>query len=178
MHSKQSHDSTDVSNSSVDSKLIENDVLLPMKWEIIWREVMVFTFTHIGAVYGIYLFFTVAKWQTCLFLLFLHIAGVLSITAGVHRLWAHKSYKAKLPLRILLAMFFTMSVHYSCITWVRHHRKHHKYSDTDADPHNSKRGFFFSHLGWLLVRKHPQVKSHFVDISDLKEDPVLRFQHK
>ena len=36
-------------------------------------------------------------------------------------------------------------------------RVHHKFSETDADPHNAKRGFFFSHVGWLLVRKHPQV---------------------
>ncbi|KAJ8730862.1 hypothetical protein PYW08_002275 [Mythimna loreyi] len=176
MHSKQNI--TQESNNSDDLKLIENDVPLPMKWEILWREVIFVTFMHFGAIYGIYAFLMVAKWQTCLFFLFLHTATTLSITAGVHRLWSHKSYKAKLPLRILLAMFFTMSVQYSGITWVRYHRKHHKYSDTDADPHNPKRGFFYAHIGWLLVRKHPQVKAHFVDISDLKEDPVLRFQHK
>lgn len=41
--------------------------------------------------------------------------------------------------------------------WVRDHRQHHKYSDTDADPHNASRGFFFSHIGWLMSKKHPLV---------------------
>ncbi|KAJ8721564.1 hypothetical protein PYW07_002339 [Mythimna separata] len=148
MHSSE-QSITDDSNRPDDSKLIENNEPLPphpMKWNLAWRDVTIITFMHIGAVYGIYLFLTAAKWQTCLFLLLLHTATMLSVTAGVHRLWTHKSYKAKLPLRILLVSFFTMAYQYSCISWVRIHRMHHKYSDTDADPHNAKRGLFFSHI--------------------------------
>lgn len=57
---------------------------------------------------------------------------------------------------------------------------HHKYSETDADPHNATRGFFFSHVGWLLVKKHPEIKAkgHNVDMTDLWSDPVLKFQKK
>ncbi len=59
-------------------------------------------------------------------------------------------------------------------------RVHHKYSDTSADPHNSKRGFFFSHIGWLMMKKHPDVKAkgQQVDMSDLEEDFVVMFQRK
>ena len=66
------------------------------------------------------------------------------------------------------------------IEWSRDHRVHHKYSETEADPHNAKRGFFFAHIGWLLVRKHPDVKEKgkHVDLSDLYADPVLRFQRR
>lgn len=66
------------------------------------------------------------------------------------------------------------------LKWVRDHRVHHKYTDTDADPHNSKRGFFFSHMGWLLIKKHPDVKriGAKVDMSDLDQDPALLFQRK
>ncbi|RWS02404.1 acyl-CoA Delta(11) desaturase-like protein [Dinothrombium tinctorium] len=65
-------------------------------------------------------------------------------------------------------------------TWCRDHRLHHKYSETDADPHNSNRGFFFSHVGWLLTKKHPDViiKGKTIDCSDLLNDPVVRFQRK
>ncbi|CAH2108178.1 unnamed protein product [Euphydryas editha] len=68
----------------------------------------------------------------------------------------------------------------SVLNWVREHRMHHKYSETNADPHNATRGFFFSHIGWLLVRKHPEIneKGHTIDLSDLWADPVLRFQKK
>jgi stearoyl-CoA desaturase (delta-9 desaturase) len=57
---------------------------------------------------------------------------------------------------------------------------HHKFSETDADPHNATRGFFFSHVGWLLVRKHPDVKEKgkTIDMSDLEADPLLKFQKK
>ncbi len=62
----------------------------------------------------------------------------------------------------------------------RDHRVHRKYSETDADPHNSKRGFFFSHMGWLMVKKHPLVikKGSQIDLSDVLNDPVVRFQRK
>lgn len=65
------------------------------------------------------------------------------------------------------------------IEWARDHRVHHKFSETDADPHNATRGFFFAHVGWLLSRRHPDVKTKgkTVDISDLTSDPILKFQH-
>lgn len=57
---------------------------------------------------------------------------------------------------------------------------HHKYSETDADPHNAKRGLFFSHVGWLLCKKHPEVisKGKGLDVSDLLNDPIVYYQKK
>uniref|UniRef100_A0A1B0GM39 Fatty acid desaturase domain-containing protein n=1 Tax=Phlebotomus papatasi TaxID=29031 RepID=A0A1B0GM39_PHLPP len=110
----------------------------------------------------------------------LYVVSGLGITAGAHRLWAHRAYKAKLPLRIILVIFNTIAFQDCAMHWARDHRVHHKFSETDADPHNATRGFFFSHIGWLLCRKHPEViaKGRNLDISDLKADPVLRFQKK
>ena len=73
-----------------------------------------------------------------------------------------------------------ISIQNSLYTWCRDHRLHHKHSDTDADPHNANRGFFFSHVGWLLVKKHPMVKEKgkTIDMSDLEADPVIMFQHR
>lgn len=66
------------------------------------------------------------------------------------------------------------------IEWARDHRVHHKFSETNADPHNAKRGFFFSHVGWLMCRKHPDVvqKGKGIDMSDLQNDKLLQFQRK
>lgn len=64
----------------------------------------------------------------------------LGITAGAHRLWAHRTYKAKLPLRIMLGIFQTMAFQNHIYEWVRDHRVHHKFTDSDADPHNASRG--------------------------------------
>lgn len=59
-------------------------------------------------------------------------------------------------------------------------RIHHKYTETNADPHNASRGLFFSHIGWVMVRKHPDVtkKGKTIDMSDLKADPIVMFQYK
>nr|ABY82110.1 stearoyl-CoA desaturase (predicted) [Callithrix jacchus] len=63
--------------------------------------------------------------------------------------------------------------------WACDHHAHHKFSETDADP-NSRRGFFFSHVGWLLVRKHPAVKEKglMLDLSDLKAEKLVMFQRR
>ena len=104
----------------------------------------------------------------------------LGIAGGAHRLWCHRSYKAKLPMRIMLMFFQTLAHQNSIYEWVRDHRVHHKFTDTDADPHNSRRGFFFSHVGWLMIKKHPDVKlkGKTIDMSDLEADPVVMFQKK
>lgn len=73
---------------------------------------------------------------------------------------------------------FTILLQNDLFEWSRDHRVHHKYSETDGDPHNATRGFFFSHMGWLLCRKHPDViaKGKLLDYTDLKNDPVIKMQ--
>lgn len=111
---------------------------------------------------------------------FYALLGGHGITMGAHRLWAHKTYKANLPLRIILAFCQTLAFQNHIYEWVRDHRVHHKFTDTDADPHNSQRGFFFSHMGWLIIKKHKDVmvRGATVDMSDLKQDGVVMFQKK
>lgn len=70
------------------------------------------------------------------------ILGGLSgfgVTGGAHRFWTHRSYKATTPLRVILMLCFTLAGQNSIYEWVRDHRVHHKFSETDADPHNSNR---------------------------------------
>ncbi|XP_075974459.1 acyl-CoA Delta-9 desaturase-like [Anticarsia gemmatalis] len=150
------------------------------QWRIVWRNVALFSFLHLAAVYGLYLFLFKIMWRTNLYVCCLIYFSGLGITAGAHRLWSHKSYKARLPLQILLVIFNTIALQDAVVDWVREHRMHHKYSETDADPHNAKRGFFFSHIGWLLIRKHPDIKAkgHTIDLEDVRNDPVLKFQKR
>jgi len=74
-------------------------------------------------------------------------------------------------------LFTNASFQNNIYDWVRDHRVHHRYTDTDADPHNSNRGFFFSHIGWLLMKKHPEVirRGRQVDMSDVLADPIATF---
>ncbi|CAG9133569.1 unnamed protein product [Plutella xylostella] len=152
----------------------------PRKFEVVYFNLLTFGFAHLSWAYGVYLIFTAAKWQTTLFALAYGIAGGLGITAGAHRLWAHRTYKAKMPLQIILMILNTIAFQNTAMDWVRDHRLHHKYSDTDADPHNATRGFFYSHVGWLLVKKHPEVRRRgkLIDMSDIRNNPVLDFQKR
>ncbi|XP_076628649.1 acyl-CoA Delta-9 desaturase isoform X2 [Colletes latitarsis] len=156
------------------------DVTPTYKWNIVWRNVIAFIYLHLGALYGFYLMFNGTKFYTILWSFLVAMTAGVGITAGAHRLWAHRSYKAKWPLRFLLMILQTISFQNHLYEWVRDHRVHHKFTDTDADPHNAKRGFFFSHMGWLLVRKHPDVikKGATIDMSDLERDPIVVWQKR
>ncbi|XP_017142880.1 acyl-CoA Delta(11) desaturase-like [Drosophila miranda] len=150
------------------------------KVKLVWRNILAFGYLHLAAIYGLYLLVTSAKWVTIGFAFVLYVCSGLGITAGAHRLWAHRSYKAKWQLRLLLVIFNTIAFQDAAYHWARDHRVHHKFSETDADPHNATRGFFFSHIGWLLCKKHPEVKAkgQGIDLSDLRADPILMFQKR
>ncbi|XP_044262548.1 acyl-CoA Delta-9 desaturase-like [Tribolium madens] len=169
-------------DEEISSATIPSEVNKPedRKLQLVWRNIILFAYLHLAALYGIWIMFTSAKIATSIFAILLYQLGGFGITAGAHRLWAHRSYKAKWPLRLILTFCNTLAFEDSVIDWARDHRVHHKFSETDADPHNAKRGFFFSHVGWLLCRKHPQVKEKGkqIDLSDLYADPILRFQKK
>ncbi|XP_045456979.1 acyl-CoA Delta(11) desaturase-like [Melitaea cinxia] len=152
----------------------------PRKYEVVKFNLMTFGYGHIAALYGLYLLCTVATWKTVIFHCIIFIISTLGITAGSHRLWTHKAYKAKRPLQIILMIMSTFAFQNTVVDWVRDHRMHHKYSDTDADPYNPTRGFFFAHIGWMLVRKHEEVKKRgkFLDMSDIYANPVLMFQRR
>lgn len=70
---------------------------------------------------------------------------------GYHRLWSHKAFSAALPLRVALALAGTLGFQGSVKWWVVRHRMHHRYTDTEHDPYNAKRGFWFSHIGKLML---------------------------
>ncbi|XP_054265594.1 acyl-CoA Delta-9 desaturase-like [Macrosteles quadrilineatus] len=150
------------------------------KAQIVWKNVAYLGYFHLAALYGLYLALTSAKLATILFAIFIFIASGLGVTCGAHRLWTHRAFKANFGLRVALMILNSMAFEDSVYEWARNHRVHHKFSETDADPHNTKRGFFFSHVGWLMLRKHPDVieKGKTIDMSDLLQDPVLVFQRK
>lgn len=148
------------------------------KIEIRWRNVFLMLYIHTVAITTFFLPPSIF-WTKFVF----WFAGNMTAygtTVGAHRLFTHRTFKANLPLRILLMVSSTMAFQNDILVWARDHRVHHKYTDTNADPHNSKRGLFFSHIGWLMCSKHPDIKKFGsrIDMSDLESDPVVQFQKK
>ncbi|XP_061713573.1 acyl-CoA Delta(11) desaturase-like [Cydia pomonella] len=150
------------------------------RFHVSYFTVLLFLYWHVGALYGLYLCFTSARWHTIFYAAIMTELSTLGTFCGAHRLWSHKSYKAKLPLEIILVILQTLGGQNSVYTWVRDHRMHHRYSDTDGDPHNATRGFFYSHIGHAFVHKHPEVKRRGkdIDMSDILNNPVLAFQRR
>ncbi|KAJ5157406.1 Acyl-CoA desaturase [Penicillium canariense] len=102
-----------------------------------------------------------------------------AITAGYHRLWAHRAYTARTPLKLALAILGAGAAQDSIKKWCRDHRAHHRYVDTDKDPYNIQKGFFYAHMGWILFEEgHGVQTTGRVDISDLKSDPIVQWQSR
>ncbi|KAI1297165.1 Delta(9)-fatty-acid desaturase fat-7 [Halotydeus destructor] len=145
---------------------------------IMWTEATILLVVHLLAAWGVRVAMIDVPLATMTWALAItHIAG-FGVTGGVHRLWCHKSYQAKLPLRIAAMIAQTIAGQDTIYEWSRVHRVHHKWVDTDGDPHNIKRGVFFTHCGWLMTKRHPELlaKYEILDFSDLLDDPVVKFQ--
>jgi stearoyl-CoA desaturase (Delta-9 desaturase) len=102
----------------------------------------------------------------------------LSITTGYHRLWSHRTFRANIVVRALLALGGAFALQNSVLKWASDHRRHHRFvDDPDTDPYAAKRGFWFSHMGWML-RDYPSAPLDFSNVKDLMRDPIVRFQHR
>jgi len=95
----------------------------------------------------IYLWYFGVDWfQLVMFFGFIAVTG-FSITAGYHRLFAHKSFEAKWPLRLLVLIFGAAAFENSVLMWTSEHRRHHKHTDHEEDPYDITIGFFHAHIG-------------------------------
>jgi len=80
---------------------------------------------------------------------------------GYHRLWSHRAYNASKPLEYLLAVAGGGSVQGAILWWARGHRSHHRYTDTDLDPYNAERGFWWVSSANLSSRPSTHIMAHF-----------------
>ncbi|KAF8914806.1 delta-9 CoA desaturase [Mucidula mucida] len=139
-----------------------------------WFNVFVFLATPAIGIAGFWL----AEFSraTTAFAFLYYVFSMLGVTAGNHRYWSHRSYNASVPLQLFLLAASTSSVQGSAYWWARSHRSHHRHTDTDLDPYNANRGFWWNHLGWMVFIT--DMHSGTADTSDLKKDKLLQLQHK
>jgi stearoyl-CoA desaturase (delta-9 desaturase) len=118
----------------------------------------------------------VAPAEIGLFLFFVS-ATALSITAGYHRLFAHRAYECSRAVKLLFLLFGAAAFQQSVLNWASDHRRHHKNVDRSGDPYNIARGFFWAHVGWLLVNDDPR-SGDYSNVPDLVADPLIRLQDR
>jgi stearoyl-CoA desaturase (delta-9 desaturase) len=145
-----------------------------------WPATIMFVLTGAAAVsvvpwYGFSHGFSGAAWLW--FAVFL-AANELSITCGYHRLFAHATYKAHPALELVYLLFGAMALQNSALLWSAGHRVHHRYiDDPERDPYCARRGFWFSHMGWML-RNYPSGEPDLNYVRDLKADSLVMWQHR
>ncbi|KAH8278772.1 hypothetical protein KR018_009297 [Drosophila ironensis] len=161
----------------VGDKVLGYQFNAPLKWD----KVIQISLLHFAAFVALVTYpLHRLNWYATIWSFFTGGVAGFGVTAGAHRFWTHRSYKANTILRSLLMISYCVAGQNTLYDWVRDHRVHHKYSETDADPHNANRGFFFSHVGWLMMLKHPEVlrRGRQIDMSDIMADPVVQFHQK
>ena len=106
----------------------------------------------------------------------------LGITVGYHRFFTHKSFKPNRGVKILLGIAGSMAIQGPIVRWVADHRKHHKFSDRDGDPHSPWRygntvpalmkGLFYAHMGWLFDTEQTSQRQYAPDL--LKDKDIVK----
>lgn len=108
---------------------------------------------------------------------FYYLTGAIGICLGYHRLLTHRSMRVPRFLEYAIAVLGVLAMQGGPISWVSTHRAHHAFSDTERDPHDSRRGFRWSHMEWLYrrnpARLSPDDERRFA--ADLAADPFYRF---
>jgi stearoyl-CoA desaturase (Delta-9 desaturase) len=99
-------------------------------------------------------------WHDVLIAAVFYVVSGMGISMGFHRHFTHSSFKAARPLRIAMAIAGSLAIEGPVLVWVADHRRHHKYSDREGDPHSPWRfgsdwkalskGFGYAHVGWLF----------------------------
>lgn len=145
------------------------------------QNILYLTGHHLLALYALYNLPSVFSLRLLFeVLLATQLTGLLGITAGAHRLWSHRSFEASGPVRLLCMLGNSAAHQGSIYHWVRDHRLHHKYTDTELDPHSIQYGFWYSHIGWLFFQKTHQLRdaAKTIDMRDLEQDSIVMFQKR
>jgi stearoyl-CoA desaturase (delta-9 desaturase) len=99
---------------------------------------------------------------------------MFGITAGYHRYLSHRAFRTGRAFQFLLAALGATATQKGPLWWAGHHRDHHRFSDQPRDVHSPvQRGFWWSHVGWILSSRHDATPLERV--GDLARYPELRW---
>ncbi len=115
--------------------------------KIRWMRILPFILLHIAC---LSVFWVGVSWFAVIFMLLFYVLRMFSITAFFHRYLSHKTFQTSRPVQFIFILIGTMSAQRGPLWWAAHHRYHHRFTDTEQDPHSSTHGFWYSHIGWFL----------------------------
>lgn len=144
-----------------------------------WISLAFFGSFHLLALILAPFFFT---WQALALTLFLHwLLGSIGICLSYHRLLSHRSFQVPKPLEYILTTIGALALQGGPIFWVAGHRLHHAHTeDIDKDPYAASRGFWWSHMLWMLYTRDEffNYDSYKKYAPDLDRDPYYRWLNR
>jgi stearoyl-CoA desaturase (delta-9 desaturase) len=122
------------------------------------------------------LFVTPWHLNTIIFTVVAFLITAQCVMLSYHRMLSHKAFSVSSTTKTVLLMIGASAMEGPALGWVRNHRAHHRFLDTEKDPYDAKKGFWWSHMGWAI---HPYDPEQFadIDVSDLTSDPIVMFQN-
>jgi stearoyl-CoA desaturase (delta-9 desaturase) len=138
----------------------------------VWSSIP-FALVHLAPVLMIW---TGVTWRDLVLCAALYQVRMFFITAGYHRYFAHHSYKMNRFWQFVMAFGGTTAAQKGPLWWAAVHRDHHRFADTADDPHSPLRGFWWSHVGWILCDKYQATR--FDRIPDFARFAELRWLNR
>jgi stearoyl-CoA desaturase (delta-9 desaturase) len=141
-----------------------------------WLHITFFGVFHlIALISGIYFF----SWSALGIAVLLHwMFGSLGICLGYHRLLSHRSFQVPKPVEYFFATLGALALQGGPIFWCGGHRQHHAFTeDVNKDPYSIKRGFWWSHILWILAPRDEFFQRSRYDAlaPDLSRDAYYQF---
>ncbi len=142
--------------------------------DIVYPSSIPFIMAHLACFAAIW---TGITWRAAAIALALYWLRIFAIGAGYHRYFSHRAYETSRAFQFILAFVAQSTAQKSVLWWAAKHRQHHLHSDTELDVHSPRHtGFFYSHVGWILDRRHDN--ADLVKVADLARYPELMALHR
>src|SRR5207245_5877564 len=130
--------------------------------DIVYPSAIPFVLVHLACAAAIW---TGITWQAVAIGFALYWLRIFAIGAGYHRYFSHRAFSTSRAFQFVLALLSQSSAQKSVLWWAAKHRHHHLHSDTERDVHSPRhKGFLYSHVGWIFVRRH--AKTDLVKVGD------------
>ena len=159
-------------------KIVKPNVQKKSKLQIDWVNTLFLTLSPIIAIILSWIYFKghgIEYSQILMAIGFYFVTGI-AITAGYHRLLSHRAYKATNIVKFFYLIFGAAAFQNSALKWSADHRIHHRHVDSEMDPYNIKKGFFYAHIGWIFYKEQPVEEVQYP--KDLLNDKLVMWQHR
>jgi len=138
-----------------------------------WVSSIPFFLVHVLCLTVIFTGFT---WTAVILFAAMYFGRAFFVTAAYHRYFSHKSFRLNRFWQTVFAFQAEATAQKGVLWWAANHRHHHRYSDTELDLHSPRKGFWWSHVGWILSDKYKD--TDLSAIKDFAKFPELRWLDK